>query len=1523
MNFQKLVAIIGAAIIGGVLIIAGLVMTAVTQTSYGRDQLRNLIVTRVAPSVHGRMYLGKMTGGLFTGITIDSVEIRDRSDSLFLAAGKITLRYDPRDLIDGRLSFSRVTVEHPTIHITQYENGEWNYRRIFPKKKKGLVPDQPSRFGSYFVIDSAAIFDASYVLTMPWHPDDSLSGARRDSAIRHNLNHTEREVRRVKDGFARTYRWTNAAIALSHARLSHPDTAGRYFEIARLNVHESDPPFRFRNVSGDMRWLGDSIWLDVHHFDLPGSTGRAHGKVVWGSDKPVRYAIKVVGDSVSLNDVAWVYPTLPRDGGGKMKLDINNNPQNLRVIEYAISAMDVRSQDSHITGDITFAVGGPVLVVKDVAMQASPANLKLLRTINGKPFPYDWQGDLRGVVRARGGPVNRFVVDDARLVFEDANVPGAVSRFSGHGELDILFPAFTVFRGFTADVAKLDLRTIQYVNPEFPRIGGTVNGHAVLDSSWLDVRFHDAELTHVDGPDLPSHFTGAGRVTLGDEFMTYDLDMNAAPLSFTTLARSYPALILRGPHEGKIKVQGTLDNLVVSSTLAGAGGHFAVDGTFDMYPPRLAAHTNVSVTNLDLRTLLAREALPHTELTGRVSANVAGDSLANFAGTIALDLEHSLIDRLVVNDSRARLALADGRLRVDTLNLNTTAATLNGTGAVGLTASVQDSLHLVVNMDSLGGLRRYLRARKRPNAEGALPFTTVAEADLQEAIRDSLSGAAEIGITLRGSLERLAATGTVEGRAFFVYGDKVERASGTFQLDDVLERPSGRMTLRLDTASIAGIQLDSLSGSLNIADPEHMRFHLATLSGNGPTASAGGSIVRFGDTTAISLDSVGLRIGRSRWTLPAPAAVRTTPAGLELVNFRLRNSAGGWIELGGSLPLKHEVRFVVRADSVPLADLGTLAQMPAPLGGTGMLQWEIAGHREDPRMTIAARLQDVRYSGVNLERVEMHGTYADKRLLDTLVLYRGGRPALSADASLPVDLALLPVDNRLLADSLSGSVRADSVELAVLEAFTPLLQRSTGTLIANVRLGGTVRRPLANGVLAVANGSATLVSAGVRLERVNANISLEGDVARVERFTMQSGEQRGDTASLTGFVNFRKFENPQFGLSFAARNFRVIARRSIADLQITTPNRSPVTLEGELEHAKLTGSLLIERGTIYIPELAEKRLTDLNDPSLALIDTTQTVRALLPDAPSELVENMELQGVKIRIGDDVWIRSAEANIKLSGEVDVTRTHDPRAGGAARLALFGTLNADRGSYRLNLGIVQRTFDLENGTVRFFGDADLNPSMDINALHVVRQSGNKQDIRIRVHLGGTLLPPPGPELSFSSADGYRIDQPQLLSYLITGAPTFETAETDESVTSKAVSVALRSAGGYLSSRLSGALGLDMVQVQTTGVLKSRQSGSAGLEYLRNTRIGVGKQLNERLFVSANTGLCKFDPAKLNSAEYLQAIGVKVDYRLPKNLIVSAGTEPEATALICTQGTESLRGFISTPRQWGFDLTKTWKF
>src|SRR4051812_26396101 len=396
---RRLRIVLGSAIIlVGLLVIVILSFVGVTHTGFGRDRVRSMVSTMLEGKVKGKVYIGHISGGFFTGVTLDSLEIRDDQDSVFFASGPITVNYDPRDLFDRRVLLSFAEVHHPVVNLRQHENGEWNWRRIFPASVEKAQRDQRG-FGQYVVVDSSVIHDANVTLTLPWHPADSLRGAKLDSAIRFELSRPDHEIRRTREGFARTWRWTRADANLGFARVADPDTLGRLVRIRKASFTESDPPFKFRNVVGTMLNLGDSIFVDADHWDLPGSTGRAKGSVVWGSDLPVRYYLHIVGDSVQLKDVAWVYPTMPTTGSGKMRLEIMSE-RNPRFIDYIINNMDVRTTGSHVLGDITFTTGGPVLIVKNLDMQADPVDFDLLRTFNGKKFPYDWQGKLNGYVLA-------------------------------------------------------------------------------------------------------------------------------------------------------------------------------------------------------------------------------------------------------------------------------------------------------------------------------------------------------------------------------------------------------------------------------------------------------------------------------------------------------------------------------------------------------------------------------------------------------------------------------------------------------------------------------------------------------------------------------------------------------------------------------------------------------------------------------------------------------------------------------------------------------------------------------------------------------------------------------------------------------------------------------------------------------------------------------------------------------------------------------------------------------------------
>ena len=1522
MSRRRFVALVSGLSLVVLGLVIGLVVVLITQTPYGRDKVRDVLAARIRPAVHGRMYIGAIQGGLLGGVTIDSLEIRDTDDSLLLASGPIKIDYDPRDLVDKRVLLSHVELTRPVFYARRHENGEWNFRRVFPGSGSKRSPISADRgFGDYIVADSLTIRNGTFILTMPWHPDDSLDGAELDSAVGHALGSDDHEVRRTAEGFARTWRWTGIDVESPYVRIADPDSVGQLYTASRMSWAESDPPFLFRNVIAAARVRGDSAWLDVSHWDLPGSTGSAHGKVVWGSDKPVRYAVDVTGDSLSLADVAWVYPTLPRDGGGRTNLRIVNDPKNLSIIEYQLTKMDVRSARSHLTGAMTFAVGGPVLAVKNLDVVASPIDFLFIKTLNGKPFPVDWAGTISGTLKAAGGPLNRFKVDAANLVFRDAHVPGAETRATAKGELDILYPAFTVFRGLSVDVASMDLRTIQFLYPNFPKLHGTISGTATLDSSWLDVRFRDGDLTWQDGAGEPTQVAGSGRITYGEKFMTYDLTLDAKTLSLTELAQSYPMLPVRGLVSGPARISGTTEALDVNTTLTGASGTVAFNGRLDSYPPGYAMRGQTTVTHLDVRTLLERADLPVTDLSARFDTDIGGDSLANLSGRIAALVQPgSVVDGVRIFSGRARLAADAGRLRVDSLSLETTAATVFASGGIGLAPDVRDSLRVAVFVDSLGGLRRWVAA---------------------DPARDSLEGSFSITGTLTGSIKSLDARGTLAAASVYRAGTSASAIKGTFALRQITASPLGDVIIGVDSARIAGIDIARMDGLVSLDGAGHGQLFVEARETTGQTARGAALLAIRGDTVDARIDSLTFAVDTAaagnRWRLTAPSRVLVSSASIEISPMRLTDGKGGSLALSAVLPATAPVTGTMVGDKVPLSDLASFAQLHTPLGGMASLRVALSGTRPLPVIEWTALLQQPQTAGVRLDRIEATGKYADRSFGGMARFYRGQQATMVATVELPIDLALLPRQSRLLSEPLRGNVRADSADLAVIETLAPGLDITAGRFSIVGDLGGSWQRPTVDGRLTVNGGAAAIARLGVRVKSVEVGISMHGDSVSIDRMSAQSDDprERGSIAA-HGFVDLDYLHhpagtasNPTFGLDVEARGFHALNQRTIGDIRISSPG---LHLAGSTISSTLTGTAIIEKGVIYIPELTKKRVIDISDTlQIGNITGIGRNRALLGDAPTSVVQGLQLRNVRLVIGPEVWLRSAEAAIQLGGEVNVTKGRDPTLAALGetapeQLALQGTLTADRGQYRLELSpAISRTFEVTRGRLTFAGDPQVNPALDISAVHTVRTE-NGQDVRVRVAIRGTLL---APELVLSSDEGLQISQTDLVSYLAFGKPSFEVTGTGSiGYQSLGQGLISASAGGIAANLLQNSRfgsAIDVFSVQAGAVNTDAAQRNSGLQnQLANSRVTLGKQINERTFIGLDAGLCALASEKHSSnVGTFDRLGLTINHRLAHGFALSAGYEPSASVKLCNPSGTAAQLTNQPSKQFGLDLTRSWTF
>ena len=1503
-----------ALVVGGV--------AALTQTDRGRAVIMRALAPIISRAIPGRLYVGKVSGTLFTDITIDSLDIRTPDGTPFLISGPIRATYDPRDLLDRRIVVKSLEVTRPSITMIDYGNDDWNWKRAL-RRKRALATPSTSRLGEYIVIDTATIRELTFTSRQPWVLSDTLKGAKRDSVLAYNLTRLDGEVRRDGDHFVRVYRFVRGSIALGRSRIAIPDSAGMKLALQKLDVVWVYPPFWFRNMQGTVRLVADSLWLDDVRFQLANSGAHGGAKVVWGSGLPMRYDVKLKGDSVAMADMSWINATLPWSGGGSTYITIKNDPKNLAVIEYGLRDMDARSLNSRLKGNMTFAVGGPVLKVNDVDLELLPANTQLLRWFNGEPFPYDWQGNVTGRVIARGGPITNWQIDDAQLSFADTHVPGAISRARVKGIVDIFTPAEAILKGVDLELQQLDLRTPRFVNPNFPELNGFARGTMRLDSLWYDAFFSKADIEHVDGPGQPSRFTGDGHFTLLDEGVKFDVDMQASPLSYTTMSRSYPSLPLRGSAVGHIKAAGLAEKFEVQTTLAGEGGELSFTGTGDAFEPEMGATGQWRLRGGNVQNLLGDNRFPITSMSMLGTVDLSASTLETLRGSLRASVDQfSRVADARLFGGTAVVHFDSGHVRVDTLTIESSAVRLTAQGGLGITAARRDSLSIAMVVDSLGGLRPWLSPTDSTKRAMVLAG-------------DTLRGSIELSAQLSGSIDTLDSRGLDlrlrgDARDVIVATSRTRRASVDLAVRDLLRGANGLLSATMDSASFAGIDIASAAGQSTLRGGLAERFGVQMRTPAESRVAIAGGVARSGDSSVVTIDTLTLRVDSASvrprgFALVAPAMLRFMPGANgtlgSLDSLVLQHTDTGRLAVRGGLAAGGVVSGRLDADRVALADIGRVLRTSGLSRGTVSATVSLSGTREQPRIDGTIDLRDAVAGRVRFGDLFATAHYDALRLNVEAALRLEGKPALQASASLPLDLALVGNRTRQLAEPLTGRLVTQQTDLALLESVFPDVTRARGTLLTDVALTGTWKRPRLRGEVRLDSASLSLDRLGIRLAQARADIGLFGDSILIRRIGATSGI-RQDSIGISGTIGIRDIDNPTFNLRLAANEFQAIDKPRTASIVMTTT--TPITLTGSREAPRVQGAVRIDRGRVYIRALAQRRALDLAD-NLDIIDTTRFgVNGLLPSGPRAIMQNLQLDNLRVSIGDDVWLRSPEANLKLGGGLRVTRALS-RDGQVPRLALADSLTVSRGTYQLNLGIARPGFEVERGLVRFFGDPDLEPTLDITALHTIRETrpnSNRQDVRIRVNIGGTI---DRPTLALTSADNPPLPESDMLSYLVTGEPAYALLGTPYA--EQGATLALRLAGSYLSSRLAGGR-FDVVQVEPTALNPGDAANlrENGLGILASTRVGVGGQIARNTYFTFSTGLCGLSSQTSGGGDALslfaQGLGVKVERRFEGGLSVALGLEPGSSAQACGRLGIS-RTFQQTPPQIGIDFFRSWTF
>jgi translocation and assembly module TamB len=855
---------------------------------------------------------------------------------------------------------------------------------------------------------------------------------------------------------------------------------------------------------------------------------------------------------------------------------------------------------------------------------------------------------------------------------------------------------------------------------------------------------------------------------------------------------------------------------------------------------------------------------------GELAYTVRADSLHAFAGrvpgtaegvepiptTVLLARDTAVVDTAAFMTTpapaappRAVVAYTGGTREVNTLTVADITAVVRepeGIAADTITGATPDGRQLPPQL-----------LARRDTADVALPADTAA-VDTVVVFRppaDSLSGRLFAEGVLRGNIRQFDAQGRAEVENLVAFGTRIDAGEVEYSLREVLS-PQADATVE---ASLRGVR----AGTMAFESVDVQGTYRGDRFGEGRAVivaqqdadteySADVAFSLSLDRSELRLADATIRLDTVTWRSVQPGVIGWGGGSIDVQTLSFASDAGGSIFVDGTLPVDRAGDFTVRIEDLQLAQITRLLQIEEDIAGILDLDARVTGTQQNPRITGTAQLLEGSRKGSQLPDVRTTLDYADRLLRADAQLLHEGFVLGTANAELPVDLAITGAGPRLLDGPIAIDIRADSIPADMLPAFTDQVEDVSGRIRGQVAVRGTFENPRVDGSVDLDLGTARVVPLGVRFDEIAGTLRLDGTTITVDSLVAWSG----GPARVTGQIDIANLANPELDLVLAAANSRVI---STDDVQLRIDGS--VNITGPLFALRIEGDVHARSGVIYVPALSEfgrTNMVNIDDPGTfdRMGGALDELRPRRDDRPA-ILENA-IVDVAILVDRDVWVRSTEANVEIYTPPDVGPLRVQANGIGGKLVVIGSINTDRGEYEF----MARRFRMTRGAVTFVGESPINPILQIAAEHEVRLAG-REALQIRIVIGGTI---DDLEIALESSAQPPISQTDLLSFLAFGRDASSLLQQQGSglsgqggpagelvgsiaglATQQLTTVAIDAAVSEIEREVARELRLDMFRISAADLPAEVFTGGS-VDILRGTEVEAGRYLRPRLFLAA---------------------------------------------------------------------------
>ncbi|HSD10835.1 MAG TPA: translocation/assembly module TamB domain-containing protein [Candidatus Binatia bacterium] len=781
------------------------------------------------------------------------------------------------------------------------------------------------------------------------------------------------------------------------------------------------------------------------------------------------------------------------------------------------------------------------------------------------------------------------------------------------------------------------------------------------------------------------------------------------------------------------------------------------------------------------------------DLTLRVSAEGSGLALDRQRSHVLVHLERSHLGKLIVERGLADLRIADRRLRIAELAIDSPDASIRGSGDVALDARARGEAHIQAKLANLA------------------PWLALAGLDGR--------GGIDLDVSVRGAPADLAAKGKLVATAVGVSQSSIERGVADFDFRGLGgASPAGRLA-----ASITGVQAAvslrsaNLEAGLSTARGAESRPRLVadtTLGVQDLTGRNHRTKLRIAyEAAAVSATISELHLEPPEGSLdlrhPAVVAVRggaITLDGLDLAGKGPSVAASARLSRSGAQ------RAQIAIDRLPLEWLRAFSPAAPQMSGSITTHVDVEGTAAAPQIAATMQARDLRIAGQPYAGLRATLDYRQPAAAIDLRFDQDETHALTATARLPLELRWDPAALVRVSGDLDVAARSNGLSLAFLNALSPrTLQRVSGEIVLDVESHGPIERPALRGAVALRGGAAAVPPLGLEVNGATAELSVAPDAIRITKLSAAAADGRldgGGTISLAGFAPDR------LDVRLAVDRWPAIATsRYRSDLS------GEIFCRGTAASPDVTGKIEVLWGVLrpdldFLTKAPSKR-----DPTIRVVSATATepsTSAEPPQAPpavgSDAYKNLALD-VTLLIHRNTWINHSNASTELQGQLRAEK----RPGQDLRLS--GAIETIRG-WMVFQG---RRFTLSHGVISFTGAPEINPSLDVVADY------KRGEYTIHVLLGGTANEP-----SLKLESEPSLTQADILSVLVFDKPASELnegqrADMKQRVGQLATSYALSELGESMTE----ALGL-------TG-------RGVHVEELSSERVALGAYVSDRTYVT----------------------------------------------------------------------------